>query len=82
MDEKIRDEKTLIRAKQNCTINEMSSEDEDDKQRVNDLSMLKNQKPNAEQRQKIFKNDHKRVINYIDDLKNTINNPLSYDYKK
>jgi hypothetical protein len=42
MDEKIREANTLIRAKINSTINEQSSEEEDDRQKVLDLSMLKN----------------------------------------
>ena len=55
MDEKLRDQNTLIRAKINCTINEQSGEEEDEDQKVYNLSMLKNQKPNEEQKQRDFR---------------------------
>lgn len=44
--------------------------------------MLKNQKPTETGKRERFARDHKRIITYIEDLKTTIHNPLSYDWKK
>ena len=61
---------------------EISSRERQHRRCVNNLGMLKNQKPTEKGKREQFRRDHKRVISYIEDLKTTIHNPLSYDWKK
>ena len=72
MDERLLGVRSFTNNKLSSSNNKVTSREEEHRRRVDNLGMLKNQKPTEEVKREEFRRDHKRIITYIDELRSNI----------